>query len=107
MLRSPCEDHCKLFLDHDYSVHKVEQQNRRTIISGQARSPARVAGVAKFSKRNHVVQDLRAYSMLHVMTTKWMMCVQEKIELTGMSQRLRLSSTKISGDLLLIAKIKQ
>ena len=46
-----------------------------------------------------MVQNLRAYFMLHVITIKWMMCVQEKLELTVTSQRPRLSSTKISGDL--------
>ena len=53
----------------------------------QARSQACVSMVAKFSQRNHVVQNLRAYIMLHVVTIKWMMCVQEKIELTVTSQR--------------------
>ena len=66
-----------------------------------------VSGVAKFSQRNHVVQNLRAYFMLHVITIKWMMCVQEKIELSGTSKRPRLSSTKISGEPLLVAKKKQ
>ena len=59
----------------------------------QARSQACVSMVAKLSHRNHVVQNL--------------MCVQDKIELTVTSQRPRLSSTKISGDLSLVAKIKQ
>ena len=54
-----------------------------------------------------MVQNLRAYFMLHVITIKWMMWVQEKIEPTGMSQRPRLSSTKISRVLSLVAKIKQ
>ena len=54
-----------------------------------------------------MVQNLRAYFMLHIITVKWMMCVQEKIELTVTSQRPKLSSTKISGDLSLVAKIKQ
>ena len=54
-----------------------------------------------------MIQNLRAYFMLHVITSKWMMCVQDKIEPTGMSQRPRLSSTKISGDLSIVAKIKQ
>ena len=47
----------------------------------------------------------KSENLFHV-TIKWMICVQEKTELTGMSQRPRLSSTKISGDFL-VAKIKQ
>ena len=43
-----------------------------------------------------MVQNLRAYFMLYVITVKWMMCVQEEIELTGMSQIPSLSSSKIS-----------
>jgi len=35
------------------------------------------------------------------------MCVQEKIELSTMSQTQRLNSTKILGDLSLAAKTKQ
>ena len=54
-----------------------------------------------------MVQNLRAYFMPYVITIKWMTCVQEKTELTSISQRPRLSSTKISGDLSLVAKIKQ
>ena len=54
-----------------------------------------------------MVQNLRAYFMLHVITIKWMMCVQEKIAFAGILQRPRLSSTKISGDLSFVAKVKQ
>ena len=49
------------------------------------------SGVAKLSSGNHVVQNLKAFSIRHV---------QEKIELSSMLQRPRLSSTKISGDLM-------
>ena len=46
-----------------------------------------------------MVQNLRAYSILHVATIKWIiiMCMQENIELSSMSQRPRLSSS-MSGD---------
>ena len=54
-----------------------------------------------------MVQNLRAYFMLYAVTIKWVMCVQEKIELTGTSKRPRLSSTKISGDLSFAVKKKQ
>ena len=33
-----------------------------------------------------MVQNLRAYSILHVVTVKWIMFVQENIELSSMSQ---------------------
>ena len=54
-----------------------------------------------------MVQNLRAYSILHVVTIIWIMCVQENIELSSMSQRPRLSSTMISGDLSLATTIMQ
>ena len=47
----------------------------------QARSQVCVAWVAKLPWRNQVVLNLRAYSILHVVTVKWIMCVQENIEL--------------------------
>ena len=50
-------------------------------------------------------KNLRAYFILCVTTIKWKMCVQEKIELSSKSQRLRLRSTKISGDLSLATEI--
>ena len=53
-----------------------------------------------------MVHNLRAYFKLHVITIRWMMCAG-KIELTGMSQIPRWSSTRISGDLYFLAKIKQ
>ena len=34
-----------------------------------------------------MVQNLRAYSLLHVATIKWIMCLQENIERSSMSQR--------------------
>ena len=70
----------------------------------QACSRARAPGVAKLSWRNHVMHRLRAYSMLYVITIKWIMCVQENIELSSMSLRPRLSSSKISGDFSLTYK---
>ena len=36
-------------------------------------------------------ENLRAYFILHVVTIKWIMCVQENIELSSTSQRPRLS----------------
>ena len=38
-----------------------------------------------------MVQNLRAYVILYVITIKWTMCVQEKIDLSGVSQRPKLS----------------
>ena len=58
-----------------------------------------------------MVQNLRAYFMRHhdghVITIKWVTFVQEKIEFAGMTQRPRLRSTKISGDLSFVAKVNQ
>ena len=54
-----------------------------------------------------MVQNLRAYSILHVATIKWIMFEQENIELSSMSQRPRMSSSIISGDLSLATKIMQ
>ena len=54
-----------------------------------------------------MVKNLRAYSILHVATIKWIMCVQENIGLSSMSQRRRWSSCIISGDFSLPTKIMQ
>ena len=54
-----------------------------------------------------MVHFLRAYFIPYVITIKWIMCVQERIELSSMSLRPRLSSSKISGDFSLTTKIKQ
>ena len=54
-----------------------------------------------------MVQDLRHYLMLYDITIKCAMCMQEKIEFVSISQRPRLSSTKISGDISLATKINQ
>ena len=52
--------------------------------------------------KKHVVQCLRAYFIQYFIAIKWIgcvcVCVQEKIEISSMSQRPRLSSTNISGD---------
>ena len=40
-----------------------------------------------------MVQHLRTYFILHAITMKWTMCVQEKIEHSSMPHRPRLSST--------------
>ena len=37
-------------------------------------------GGARFSWRNHVIQNLRAYFMLYFTTIKWVTCVLEKID---------------------------
>ena len=47
------------------------------------RSQVCVLGVAKLSWRNHMVQNLRAYFILYVITIKWVIRVQEKIELSS------------------------
>ena len=55
-----------------------------------------------------MVQNLRAYFIFYVVTINRIICVQEKIELSRMLQRLRLSSSKMSGRLSFAAtKIKQ
>ena len=45
-----------------------------------------------------MVHFLMACFIPYVITIKWIMCMQEKIELSSMSLRPRLSSSKISGD---------
>ena len=57
--------------------------------------------MAKFYWRNDVIQNLRAYFILYVITIKWTMCLQEKIELSKMLQRPRLSCTKLRRSLLI------
>ena len=54
-----------------------------------------------------MVQNLRAHFILHVITIKYMKCVQEKIEFSSMLERPRLISSKILGDVSLATKIKQ
>ena len=100
---------CFIFFGNNYptshSRHQpTNQQSLNQSFDYQTRSQACVSGVANFSQRNHVVKNLRACFMLYVITIKWMMCVQEKIELTGTSKRPRLSSTEISGDLSLLQR---
>ena len=50
-----------------------------------------------------MVQNLRDY----LVTIKWTARVQEKIELSSISQRPKLSSSKVSGNLSLATKIRQ
>ena len=69
-------------------------------------SQACVSGVAKLPWRNHVVQNLRAYFILCVITIIWIMSVEKKINLSRMSLRPRLISSDISRDLCLTTKIK-
>ena len=54
-----------------------------------------------------MVQNLRGYSILYVITIKWIMRVEEKIDISSMSQRLRLRPTKILGGISLSTNIKQ
>jgi len=60
-------------------------------------SQACVSGVAKLFWMNHMIQNMRAYFMLYIITIKWIICVHGKIEFSSISQRPRLSSTKILG----------
>ena len=93
-------------------VYQEEDEDRkRSFLEArqmqQARSQVCVTWVAKLSWWNHVVQNLRAYSIRHVATIKSLMCVQGNIELSSMSQRPRLSSFIISGDFSLATTIMQ
>ena len=54
-----------------------------------------------------MVQNLRTYFMLNNIKTKWIMCVQEKNEVSSMSQRPRFSSIKISDLSSVATKKKQ
>ena len=54
----------------------------------QAGSHAYFSGAAKSPCRSHVVQNLRIYLMRDVITIMERMCMQAKIELSSMSQRL-------------------
>ena len=114
MLKAGLSDHYLVYctrkfpgsIKHQHTYIKswpLKNFNQETFLSDlyevdQARSQVCVAGVADLPCRNHVVQNLRAYSILHVVKIKWIMCVQENIELSTMSQRSRLSSSIISGD---------
>ena len=52
-----------------------------------------------------MVKNLRAYSILQVATIKYIMYVQENIELSSILQRPRWSSTIVSGDFSLATTI--
>ena len=52
-------------------------------------------------------QNLRAHFILYVIAIKWIMCIEKKINLSSMSQRPRLISRDISGDLCITTEIKQ
>ena len=54
-----------------------------------------------------MVQNLRAYFILSVITFKCFECMQEKIEFSCMVQTPRLISAKILRDLSLATMIKQ
>ena len=54
-----------------------------------------------------MVQNMRAYSILHIIRIKCINCMQEKTEFSCKLQRPTLISTKILGDLSLATKIKQ
>ena len=54
-----------------------------------------------------MVQNLRAYFMLYVVTINRIICVQEMIELSSMLQRQIISSSKSSRGLSLATEIKQ
>ena len=49
----------------------------------------------------------KSKSLFHTIIITQLMCVREKIELSSILQRPRLSSTKILGDLSLTIKINQ
>ena len=65
----------------------------------QARSQACVSGVAKLSRRNHMLQS--------VIATQFIMCEQENIEICSLSQGSRWSLCIASGDISSATKIKQ
>ena len=73
----------------------------------KVRSQSCPLGAAKFHCGNHVVQSLRAYFILYVITMKFIKCVEEKIEFSCMLQRPRLISTEIVGHVSMATKIKQ
>ena len=52
----------------------------------KARSQECAAGGANLSWRNHVVHCLRAHFILYIITIKWIMCLQEKIELSSVTK---------------------
>ena len=52
-----------------------------------------------------MVQNMRAYFILYVITIKFVKCVQTKIEYSSMLERPKLISIKIFGDLFLVTKI--
>ena len=54
-----------------------------------------------------MVQNLRAYFILYVITIKCIKFVYQKVEVSCKLQRPRLISTKILGDLSLATMIKQ
>ena len=54
-----------------------------------------------------MVQSLRAYFILHVITIKCIECMQEKIEFSYKLERPRLISPKILGNLSLAIKTKE
>ena len=54
-----------------------------------------------------MVQNLAAYLILYAITIKWIMCVQKKMEVSGLPQRPMLISTNILRNLSLATKTKQ
>ena len=54
-----------------------------------------------------MVQNMRAYFMIYVITIKFINCMQEKTEFFCKLQRPTLISTRVLGDLSLATKIKQ
>ena len=67
-----------------------------------------VSGAAKFSRRSHVVRNLRVYFILYAIKIKWIACSQKQLnflvchrdQVSGIrGQRSGCSSIKVSGDL--------
>ena len=54
-----------------------------------------------------MVQNMRAYFILNVITITCIKCMQEKTEYCYMLRRPRLISAKVLGDLFLATKIQQ
>ena len=59
--------------------HSVFRNSRWSTGPNQARSQAYVSGVARLSRRSHVVRSLRAYFIPYAIKIKWIMCVLKKL----------------------------
>ena len=66
-------------------------QPSKFAVSKQASSQVCLSGVTNFHWRDHMVQNMRAYFILYVITTKCIKCIQEMTEFSFTKTKVDLN----------------